>query len=90
MVRTLNRVKCSRGVPKVLFCDNGSKFTSQGAGSVGVSKRCEDGFLATRQADRQYVRGELQWDVPERMPGHSLVHGYEEGKAADRDMAARI
>ena len=29
MVRTLNRMKQERGVPKVLFCDNGSEFTSQ-------------------------------------------------------------
>jgi putative transposase len=30
VVRTLNRLKLGRGVPKVLlFCDNGSEFTSQ-------------------------------------------------------------
>ena len=29
VVRTLNRVKQERSVPKVLFCDNGSEFTSQ-------------------------------------------------------------
>lgn len=29
VVRTLNRVKLGREVPKVLFCDNGSEFTSQ-------------------------------------------------------------
>jgi putative transposase len=29
VVRTLNRLKLERGVPKVLFCDNGSEFTSQ-------------------------------------------------------------
>ena len=29
MVRVLNRMKQQRGVPKVLFCDNGSEFTSQ-------------------------------------------------------------
>ena len=29
MVRTLNRLKQERGVPKILFCDNGSEFTSQ-------------------------------------------------------------
>jgi putative transposase len=28
VVRTLNRVKLERGVPKLLFCDNGSEFTS--------------------------------------------------------------
>jgi putative transposase len=29
VVRTLNRLKLERGVPKVFFCDNGSEFTSQ-------------------------------------------------------------
>jgi len=29
VVRTLNQVKNKRGVPKLLFCDNGSEFTSQ-------------------------------------------------------------
>jgi putative transposase len=29
VVRTLNRLKLDRGLPKVLFCDNGSEFTSQ-------------------------------------------------------------
>jgi putative transposase len=29
VVRVLNRMKRQRGVPKVLFCDNGSEFTSQ-------------------------------------------------------------
>ncbi len=29
VVRTLNRLKLDREVPKVLFCDNGSEFTSQ-------------------------------------------------------------
>jgi putative transposase len=28
VVRTLNQVRQPRGVPKVLFCDNGSEFTS--------------------------------------------------------------
>src|SRR5277367_7023815 len=28
VVRTLNKLKLDRGVPKVLFCDNGSEFTS--------------------------------------------------------------
>ena len=29
VVRTLNQLKNKRGVPKLLFCDNGSEFTSQ-------------------------------------------------------------
>ena len=29
VVRVLNRMRADRAVPKVLFCDNGSEFTSQ-------------------------------------------------------------
>ena len=29
VVQTLNRSKSKRGVPKLLFCDNGSEFSSQ-------------------------------------------------------------
>ena len=29
VVRVLNRIKQQRGVPRFLFCDNGSEFTSQ-------------------------------------------------------------
>ena len=29
VVKVLNRLKAQRGVPKMLFCDNGSEFTSQ-------------------------------------------------------------
>jgi transposase InsO family protein len=29
VVRVLNRLKLARGVPKVLFCDNGSEFMDQ-------------------------------------------------------------
>ena len=29
MVATLNEIRLTRGLPKFLFCDNGSEFTSQ-------------------------------------------------------------
>jgi putative transposase len=29
VVRVLNRIKQRRGVPKMLYCDNGSEFSSQ-------------------------------------------------------------
>jgi putative transposase len=29
VVRVLNRIKLQRGVPKMLYCDNGSEFSSQ-------------------------------------------------------------
>jgi putative transposase len=38
VVRTLNRLKFDRGIPKVLFCDNGSEFTGQAMGLQKWSK----------------------------------------------------
>src|ERR1035437_2210376 len=38
VVRALNRLKSSRGVPEVLCCDNGSEFTTQ-AMAYGVYKK---------------------------------------------------
>jgi putative transposase len=37
VVRTLNRLKLDRGVPKVLFCDNGSELAPAMATPTGVS-----------------------------------------------------
>jgi hypothetical protein len=43
-VRVLNRVKFERAVPKVLFCDNGSEFTSQAMVWLAkISSECETG-----------------------------------------------
>ncbi len=36
VVRTLNAILQKRGAPKLLFCDNGSEFTSQSYGPVGL------------------------------------------------------
>jgi putative transposase len=65
VVRTLNKLKLERGVPKVLFCDNGSEFTSHATGSVGLSERGKDRLLKAWQADRQRLRGKLQWGLPQ-------------------------
>jgi transposase InsO family protein len=42
VVRALNRAKQKRELPKFLFCDNGSEFTSQAMDSMGSPKRNED------------------------------------------------
>ena len=57
MVQTLNPLKLDRGVPKVLFCDNGSGVHLTGNGSVGLPKWCEDGLLAApgKPTDNPYV-----------------------------------
>ncbi len=57
VVRVLNHLKLERGIPKVLFCDNGSEFTGQKDGSVSLSQRCEDRLLPPGQADRRRFLG---------------------------------
>ena len=52
VVRTLNQLKSKRGVPKLLFCDNGSEFYQSGYGSMGLPERSEDRLLTPWQADR--------------------------------------
>jgi putative transposase len=50
VVRVLNRAKQQRGVPKFLFCDNGSEFSSQ-ALDMGLPERNEDRLLTPWQAN---------------------------------------
>ena len=66
VVRTLNRLKLERGVPKVLFCDNGSEFTSHAMDLWAYQNGVKIDFSQAGQADRQCVRRKLQWNVPSR------------------------
>jgi hypothetical protein len=59
-VVTLNQIRQQRGVPKFLFCGNGSGFTSSDHGSVGISQQDVDRLLAARQAKRQRARGVVE------------------------------
>jgi len=40
VVSTLNEIRLRRGVPKFLFCDNGSEFTSQIMDLWDITTRC--------------------------------------------------
>ena len=46
VVLVLNRIKIKRGVPKLLYCDNGSDFPVKD-GSVGLSERSANRLFAT-------------------------------------------
>jgi putative transposase len=51
VVRTLNKLKLERGVPKVLFCDNGSEFTSHAMDLWAYQNGGKDRLLKAGQAD---------------------------------------
>jgi putative transposase len=90
VVRVLNRVKQQRGVPKFLFCDNGSEFTSQAMDPMGLPEWNEDRLLAPGQADRQRLRGIVQRNLPSRVLECPRVRQSGRSKTADRAMAAGI
>ena len=46
VVRALSRIGWQRALPKVLFCDNGSEFTSRAMELWAYQAGCEDRFLA--------------------------------------------
>jgi transposase InsO family protein len=53
VVRVLNRANQQCGVPKLLFCDNGSEFTSQAnTGPINQIKACATLPVQPVQKDR--------------------------------------
>ncbi len=65
MVRTLNRMKQQRGVPKVLFCDNGSEFTSQAMDLWAYQNGMKIDFSRPgKPTDNAFVES-VQRDLPE-------------------------
>src|SRR5688572_17080893 len=79
VVRMLNQLKQKRGVPKFLFCDNGSDFTGQALDLWAHHNQVQIDFSA-RQTDRQCLHRVLQWNVPERMPAHASVRFFVRGQ----------
>lgn len=73
VVRTLNRLKHERGVPKLLFCDNGSEFTSQAMDLWAYYNAVKIDFFPSWQTNRQFLRRIVQRNLPDRMSECSLV-----------------
>lgn len=73
VVRVLQQIAEQRGMPQMLFCDNGSEFIQPGAGPVGISQPGQDRLLAPGEADGQRLCGELQRDSTGRVPRCPLV-----------------
>jgi len=89
VARILSRLGSQRGGPKMLFCDNGSEFTSQ-AMDLCVSGGCADRLLATGEADRQRVCRIFQRNLPGGVPGRALVRDADGSETDHRGMAAGI
>ena len=86
---TLNDIRLQRGVPKFLFCDNGSEFTSQMMDLWTYHNRVRIDFLAAKEADRQRTRGVVQRHAARRVLGRALVRDADRGQASDRVLEAR-
>ena len=85
VVGVLNQVRGTRGAPKLLFCNNGSEFTSQGLSQPGA-----DRLLPARKTDRQRACGVVQRHVASRVLGCALVRDADRGQASHRVLEARI
>jgi len=87
VVRVLTRLKQQRGLPRTLFCDNGSEFASH---AMDLPERGADRFFAARQADRQRIRRELQRNASCGMLERALVYDPGRSQGADPGLAPGI
>ncbi len=85
-----NRMKQQRGVPKVLFCDNGSEFTSQAMDLWAYQNGMKIDFSRPGKPTDNALRGILQRNLPRRVSECSLVRDTGRSKTPDRGMASGI
>jgi len=90
VVAILNEIRLKRGVPKFLFCDNGSEFTCQIMDLWAYHNQGADRLLAARQANRQCARRVVPWHLAGRVPGRALVHNLDGGQAGHRRLETGI
>lgn len=90
VVRTLNRLKLERGVPKMLFCDNGSEFTSQAMDLWAYRNEVKIYFSRPgKPTDNAFVES-FNGTFRARVLEHALVRRHKGGQDADRSMAEGI
>ena len=80
VVSTLNTIQQKRGVPKFLFCDNGSEFTSQIMDLWAYHNRVQIDFSRPGKPTDNAQRGVVQRHLPRRVPGCALVRDLTEAK----------
>jgi len=89
VVSVLNQIRFERGAPKMLFCDNGSEFTSQIMDLWSYQNGVKIDFRRP-EADRQCLHRNLQRDSANRVPGHALVGDAGRSKREHRGLAKGI
>jgi transposase InsO family protein len=90
VVGALNQIRQKRGTPKLLFCDNGSEFTSQIMDLWAYQQPGADRLLAAWQADGQRARRIVQRNSAIRLFGCTLVRDTDRSQASHRRLEARI
>jgi transposase InsO family protein len=90
VVGALNQIRQKRETPKLLFCDNGSEFTSQIMDLWAYHNRVQIRLLPAREADRQRACGVVQRHLARGVFGCALVRDAGRGQASHRVMGAGI
>jgi putative transposase len=90
VVRVLDKLAFTRGLPKVIVSDNGSEFTGRILDTWAKPARGSSSLRRPWAADAERLRGELQREVPGGMPGPALVHGPCGRTGADRNLAEGV
>lgn len=68
VVRVLERLSETRGLPKVIVVDNGPELISKALDEWAYRNHVRLALHRTRQACAERLRRKLQWKVPGRMP----------------------
>jgi putative transposase len=90
VVRALNRIKVSRGVPKMVHCDNGSEFSSQAMDLWAYQNKVRMAFSRPgKPTDNAFVEA-FNGTFSGRMPECALVHVIDGGPADRGDLAGGI
>jgi integrase-like protein len=90
VVRVLRQVAATRALPKRIRVDNGTEFTSEGAGSLGVLERGRVGLQPAREARRQHLHRSLQRHAAARVLIVTLVPRPRGPRTHTGEMARRL
>jgi putative transposase len=86
VVRVLERLAETVGLPKVIVCDNGPEFAGRTLDAWAYQRGVEL-LHSARQAGRTRVRRELQWDMSRRVPERTLVSKHRRSQTDHRGLA---
>ena len=90
VIDVLSRLVSARGAPSFLRSDNGPEFVSKALLSWIVAQGIGTALIEPRQALAEWCRGELQRQVPRRVPEPRMVSFACGGEGDHRDLAAPL